>query len=47
MSEIPFKSSRKLDEELKEASREHFEEIMERVDRGELSLELAMVALRE
>lgn len=46
MAEI-WKSQRKLDEELKEYKHRRFEYYMEMEDRGEISRELAIRALRE
>lgn len=42
-----WKSPRKIEEEKRLERRERFEEIMERVDIGMLTRELAIVALRE
>lgn len=41
-----FKSPRKAEEELRKQNRDRFEEYMERVDRGEMTIELAMTALK-
>lgn len=43
----PWKSPRKVEEEIRQYGLDRFERQMQRVDRGELPRALAIVALRE
>lgn len=46
MSET-YKSPRKIAEEIRDYKRKRFEDYMGMVERGELSMELALIALKE